>query len=432
MWSPAAVDTPASGHSSPPEGWGAALEPQDWATIDAVERSLRGARDLLTWFEEARSRDGFSQVFPLERTFNRPGSSFGFFGHAEIGRGSRVPVMGNTQRMFYDAPRVPATCAAEASAWTRERLREFVLRYFMRVSDFRAPEAYAETGLTAPPPLLRPLSWCSKTGSELRGFGFAQLYYKLRNGRVGRFPESQRYAILDLREIKARFEWVVLRVRIFDFSVRIRPFGREGPELSLPLDEQSLVVVAPDLVIDREDPTALLAGCYGFGYAFIRDPQRRGILAYGPGQFDAALQLLRWDVDRRGETFVDMLFLANRPTEIMSLALDPIQWGLRIAPRLLPLPQVPTPRAELLRRSPLQAARVDPVSLYIDLMDALTLGYTARRLCINRDQLDRDFLVQHFMQHYNAVVGSLLTWRLIPDWLDTHDIPAWVVSGVSA
>ena len=51
---------------------------------------------------------------------------------------------------------------------------------------------------------------------------------------------------------------------------------------------------------------------------------------------------------------------------------------------------------------------------------------------ISRRQLEKDFLVQHFKQHYVTIVGSLLTWRQIPDWLDGRALPEWVLTGKSS
>ena len=80
---------------------------------------------------------------------------------------------------------------------------------------------------------------------------------------------------------------------------------------------------------------------------------------------------------------------------------------------------------------PLRLGQFNPVYAYIDVANALTFGQAGARLCITRDQLDKRFLVQHFMQHYQAITGSLLTWRQVPDWLDTASLPDWVVNGTS-
>jgi hypothetical protein len=38
----------------------------------------------------------------------------------------------------------------------------------------------------------------------------------------------------------------------------------------------------------------------------------------------------------------------------------------------------------------------------------------------------------HFVQHYNAVLGSRQTWEMFPDWTAESKLPDWVKSGDSA
>ena len=410
------------------------LTAEDLAILSTVERSLEGGLDLLAWYEQARASNGFDAVFPLERTFNRPGSSFGFFGTASLPDRDPLPVMGNVQRMFYDTARVPPDLHDRATDWMHQQMREFVLRYFMRVSDFRAPETFVGDDDHADMPrLLKPFSWCPRNSYEPRGFGFSQLFYKRRDGTVGKFAEREQPAIVDLRELGSLYEWIVLKVRIFDFDLRFRPFGEAGPEIVLGLNEESLLVVSPEFILDVDHPEPGVLGEYGLGYAFIRNP-RGGLVAYGPGQFEVAIELMRFQVREAGDTAVDMLFVANRPTEIVNLVLDPLDWGFRVADALLfGVPsQVFAPLKAILATAPLRLGQFDPVYAYIDVANLLTFGEAGSRLCITRDQLDKRFLVQHFMQHYQAIVGSLLTWRQIPNWMDMAALPDWVVNGTSA
>jgi hypothetical protein len=74
----------------------------------------------------------------------------------------------------------------------------------------------------------------------------------------------------------------------------------------------------------------------------------------------------------------------------------------------------------------------DPVSSYISLANLLTADRASHDFCISREQLEKDLLAQHFTQHYATIVGSLLTWRQIPDWLDSAALPEWVVKGKSS
>ena len=48
------------------------------------------------------------------------------------------------------------------------------------------------------------------------------------------------YAIVDLREIGPTYDWVVLKVRIFDFRLSFQPFGPGGIDDSQNLRRQPL------------------------------------------------------------------------------------------------------------------------------------------------------------------------------------------------
>jgi hypothetical protein len=65
-------------------------------------------------------------------------------------------------------------------------------------------------------------------------------------------------------------------------------------------------------------------------------------------------------------------------------------------------------------------------------MNAFTAGQSADLFCISKEQLERTFLLQHFMQHYETAAGSLFTWRQVRDWLDEASIPQWVKTGRSS
>lgn len=404
------------------------LEVED-RLLASVDGYIAKGVELQAWWRETRRRGSFEQRFELGRTYDEPDTSFGFFDTAPV-NGEPTPVMGNFQCMFYDRPKVPPEKEAAGTEWIRRQLREFVLHYFMRVSDFRAPEGFAESWTPPTSELFTAVSWCSKPQDSLRGFGFQQLYYKTRDGEVGAFPEAERYAIVDLRELGRRYEWIILRVRIFNFNLVSQPLGAGTPSLSVPLQEESLLVVAPQFICNEENPGPGVLGRYGFGYSFIKNPMPR-LLAYGPGEFDAALELIDFEVLEDGRVQVPMVFVANQPTRIVNLTLDPVSLafaGASLATfglfnRLLePLRQT----AETL---PVPRLQVDPVFAYIDLAALATGGLSATDLCITREQLYKQFLVQHFEEHYNTIDGSLHVWREVADWLDTAALPGWVRTG---
>ena len=128
-----------------------------------------------------------------------------------------------------------------------------------------------------------------------------------------------------------------------------------------------------------------------------------------------------------------MIFIANRPTSVANIEINPLGWGLRLADLFsfgLAAPILNPARAIVERFSP--NITVDPVTAYITAANALTGNYAADALCISMEELEKLFLVQHFQQHYQTIVGSLETWRRFPDWLDQKSLPAWVISGVGS
>jgi hypothetical protein len=158
------------------------------------------------------------------------------------------------------------------------------------------------------------------------------------------------------------------------------------------------------------------------------------VVAYGPGQFQAAVELIRFCVEPSGKVNVHMVFVVNRPDRITNFELRPLEWGFDLADALTmgASSRVLGPFQRLAESLPFRLGPFDPIYLYVSLANALTGGAAAREFCISRDQLDKRFLIQHFMEHYNTIVGSLLTWRQIPDWLDEGALPDWVVSGRSS
>jgi hypothetical protein len=408
----------------------AALTEEDLRVLGSVEGYLADGLALKHWWEEADRVKSYEQQFKLERTFNRPGGSYGFFGQAPVRHGT-LPVMGSVQDMFYDRPNVPPGLARESTEWMGEQIREFVLHYFMRVSSFRQPEPFAVAGRSAPPSWLGRLSWCPEPRIVHEGFGFSQLFYKLSaTGEIGKFSTQDEFAIVDLREIGKKYEWIVLKVRIFDFNLRLRPFGANGPELVFGLNEESYLVLSSDFIVDQSRPTPGVIGRYGLGYAFIKSPTQ-GLVAYGPGEFDAAFELIQFEILESGEINVHMVFVVNRPNRIANVVLDPLDWSFRIAD-LMTLgvsSKFLAPVKNTLDMFPIRLTGFDPVFSFIALANTLSAGQAAEQLCISKEQLDKAFLLQHFMQHYQTIVGSLLTWRQIGNWLDSNSVPEWVVTG---
>ncbi len=402
----------------------------DPAVLEGAEVYLARGLALKRWWDQGGACAPPTRQFPLTRIVNEPDASCGFFGEATVeGRG--MPVMGNFQSLLYDQPKAPRTDQGRAAQFMRDQMREFVLHYFMRISSFALPEDITDEGRSEPPLFLRPFSLCSDAAVNRQGFGFSQLFYKRQGtGEIGTFPPEERSKIIDLRRIGTDFEWIILYVNLFGFEITYMPFGSQGPKLTLPLPEGSYLIVSRDFVPDLANPEPGVLGRYGFGYAFIRNPTPH-LLAYGPGEFDAAFETIYFNVLADGRVRLDMTFVVNRPENILNPALNPLNWGLQmanwmslgLASRILPPALGPSGLG----------ATGDPVFTFLALANLMTGGLAARELCLSRSQLEKSFLVTHFDQHYTMATGSLLTWRQIPDWLAPQDqLPAWVVNGSAA
>lgn len=402
--------------------------------IERADSALSKGLQLKRWFEKAREENGFSEKFGLTFTYNRPDFAYGFLGTASVD-GSPMPVLGNSQGMFYDQPKAPTESELRKALWMRDQIREFVLHYFMRVSDYRQPQIIVKHDHPPPPPGLGMLDWCSRKEIDRVGFGFSQLYYKEKgSGRIGRFGEDRRFAIVDLRTLGSEYEWIICKVKIFGFDFSFQPLGPQGPSISIPLSEESYLVLSRDFITDSTHPDeSERLGSYGIGYAFIESPGS-SVLAYGPGRFEAAYQVINWEIYRNGRTRVCMDFVANQPKQIVNLPLNPLEWGLAAAEQFPPGLAAPflAPARAASGLIPFSGQGFDPVQAYIFTANLLSGGAAARNLCISIEQLEKVFLVKHFQQHYTTVAGSLLTWRQIRDWLDGEALPRWVKTGRSA
>lgn len=409
------------------EGRGTAtLTDQDKSVIAKVEDTLATGVELKRWWEQKDKAVGYAERFDLVREYNRPDQSFGFFDTATVG-GKQIPVMGVVQEMLYDKSK------QAAGEKVRDEFREFALRYFMRVSAFRQPEAYAESGRRPPASYLRVFSWYPESESREIGFGFSQHYYKLHEGGgVGKFRRREESCIVDLREIGPKYDWIVQKVRIFDFNLEFSPL--ESLKMQVPLKEENFIIVSPDFIVHEDDPRPGVLGEYGFGYAFLAHSSQPSVLAYGPGRFDAAIQLINFSVLKAGEIRCRMVFVVNRPDKILKVDIDPIGWSFSLTNLMTfgLLSRALNPvRGVVERVLPLRIPGVDPLAAYISLANLLTDGMAAQQLGITKTELEKRMLVQHFMQHYQMLTGSLLVWRSIMNWGDTENLPKFCLTGVS-
>ena len=415
------------------------LSQEDRQILAGVERAIASARELKGWWQGIDAAGAYEDRFDVGATHHGPEESFGFFGEAEVSA-TTMPVMGTVQRQLYDRPKAAGSSAAarrKAASWINRQMREFVLHYFMRVSAFSQPEAFPGKNGRPPPSYLRPFSWYPREDGAGLGFGFEQVYYKLAGrDKPQKFAEEDRYAIVDLRQIGETYEWIVLKVDLFSFQFVLAPFGQNQPYGAVPWTEPSYLVLSKDFIVDEEDSEDRDdLGRYGFGSAFLPAAEE-GLLAQGLGRFEAAFQEIRFDVGESGEVASRIAFVASRPRKVVSVSVDPVDWGLRLADAfsLGTASAVIEPMQKLWNRVP-GPGGVDPVQAFITAANMITSGGAARSLGVSRKQLHKSFLVAQFQQHYNAIAGSLMVWRQVPDWLDRPALrqnQEWVVSGRTA
>lgn len=406
------------------------LDDHDLLILRNVDQSLANAIEVKLWWKQKDASQSFAHQFNLIRSFNRPNRAVGFFDSAVV-NGRQMELMGVVQEMFYDRA---DTGSAGILPAIRDELQEFITQYFMRISDFRSPEAAVEhAGENAGGNDF--LSWCSRSTPNWQGFGYSQLYYKLKNsGKTGKFAEDMRYAIVDIRELGKTFEWIVMKVRIFDFNLTFRPFGPDFPAINIPLQEETYAILHEDFIVNLDRAGEKYFGEFGFGYGLLQiDDDRDSLLAYGPGKFHAGFQTIHFQMLPDGQSSVRLVFVVNRPDRLLNVPLNPARWGFGLADMMSlgTASRAFGPLRLVFENFTPTFGTFDPLLTFVELANVLTGGEAARQYCISKEQLEKEMLLQHFMQHYQMIIGSLLTWRQIPDWLDRANLPDWILRGTA-
>ena len=83
----------------------------------------------------------------------------------------------------------------------------------------------------------------------------------------------------------------------------------------------------------------------------------------------------------------------------------------------------------MLESSP-RLGNFDPVTAYMSVADALTAGISNEQLCMSMETIEKQMLLENFIQHYDLIVGSIVTWRQTQDRLDPAQLPPQAISGV--
>jgi hypothetical protein len=408
-----------------------AINDADRVVIDDAELALADGLSLRRWWQQKEATNSYAEPFELARIFNRSARVTGFFDVAPLGNGT-LPVMGLVQEMLFDQPKQALPVKV------RDELREFVLHYFMRVSSFQQPTSYVpedQLRKTNVNRVFQPLSFCPNPVDARAGFGYTQLYYKLRgSGFVGKFPSHLQPRISDLRRLADIYEWIVLQVDILNFNLSFTPFAGDWFSLNFPLREETYIVISKDFVTNVDNPTPDLLGQYGLGYALLKPAPRPTIFAYGPGHFDAGFQLIDFNVDSRGKINVRMVFVSNRPQQVLDLDINPVSVGFAFADLMTfgLASRFFAPVRETLERFSPRLQNLDPVTAYISAVNIATGNFARDELCTSLETLERDpMLLTHFMEHYEMISGALVTWRHVQSWLNRADLPEGLKEGTT-
>ncbi|MCG8462777.1 MAG: hypothetical protein MI919_41355, partial [Holophagales bacterium] len=355
--------------------------PEARPILERVQQGLDDSTELLAWWRRA-SQEGRLEESPAVREPQFGNSNFLFLGSAPLDRGL-LPVIGLEQDLFFD--RIPAPLSRERTSldWYRKQVREFALRYFMRIATTRSFRAEIEGGST---PRERPVFMDS-----YQGWGYYQLYFaSAETGEVREFLPADRFSIIDLREIGPTYEWVVFKIRFFDFIFQRSLVTADGPRLDIPVTLDTYVVIDSRFVVDREDPAPGVIGEYGFGTPVVPVPDPDSILAYGPGQLATAFQFITFQIRENGEIRARLLLVANLPTRLLNFR--PLYLSLDVVDALTL--GLASPLLRRLRRG-LDRARLPPIPLlftFTDLANTLSGGLAAYQWCISRQQLYREVM----------------------------------------
>ena len=411
---------------------GESMTEADRALLRYAERTMADGVELARWWEDKERVGDYAERVDVVHEFDAGNHNFSFFDTAVVNNAA-LPVMGMVQEMFYDRPK---TAKGDL---IRDQLKEFVLHYFMRVSHLRYPDIVPEGGPATRWSIEKMVSWLPDESERQVGMGYQQLYYKLHeSGKIGKFAKEQRPAIVDLREIGEVYDWILLKVDLFDFNVSFAPFGAEAPKLQMPLMESTYLMLGPPFVKNEDNPEPGVLGRYGFTYAFVpcappAPSEGPGAAAYRPGHFAAAIQTVDFTLRQDGEIRVLSAFVVSRPNKVTNVDIAPVDWGLQLADKLTfgVASRLMSPVKAVADRLPLRVNDIDPVAAYIWMANTMTGGLAARRLGISKSTLEKRVLVQHFTQHFEMLNSSLLAWRLVPDWTDRERLPAFCHEGVA-
>ena len=200
---------------------------RDQEILDLVDKSLSEGLEIYRWWAQASCNMDYDETFALLQQPRNDGSSYGFL-HKLTVAGNPLPINGTVQSLMCVPEVHPDEDKDRSRALVERRkreVREFMMRYFMQIASFADPiripidanvagsmvqnigQELVGSAIRSNPLLetayeISPFSWSGNVPSRREGWGYSQLYYKLReNGRIGKFSTSERRVIVDVREV---------------------------------------------------------------------------------------------------------------------------------------------------------------------------------------------------------------------------------------
>lgn len=206
------------------------------------------------------------------------------------------------------------------------------------------------------------------------GFGYEALLHKLKKtAQVKRFVNGTDASALDLSAVGSTYDWMMMRVDIYDF-LRATPMKWFAGPLAKLLKEAAYVVTHEIFAAPvGAPPPGTVAECL-FGYAFLPCACTSAPFGFGPGHFHAAIKQFRFSLLETGDLEIRLSFIvAPRSQKVLDL------WG------------------------------IDPVYKIVGVCNGLTLGRLGIKQ-VAHDWFDRNFLTVHGMVHHNLLIGMEDFW----------------------
>ena len=400
----------------------APLSEEDWRILGQVESSLDAGVQVHKWWKKKDAEDkerrlrnagsAYDECFDLVRTFNPGKRAFAFFDQVALSNPDvqvkeQIPLVGVVQEMTFDYSRGDPED-------NRDQIRQFVMRYLLRVSDYSRPDVF----------IAKTKKRTKEEAKILDGWGYSQVYYKLKaSGAIGKFPEERQAQIVNMEEVGVTYEWLVLNARFFNILMSVPRSGTK-PHLQIPFYFDELVVTSADLIVNVEKPEPGVLARYGYGCAPVRNvAPEEGTLVWGPGRFYPCYSALLFEVRCSGETIVTCPFAANRPDRVFGLSPFPAA----LATGAFKLMTLGLPSGWL----PALNGGVDPVLTPVELLNRATGQIPAKHFGISKDAFVLDLMLEHFSAVYQLLSGAALTYCMVEDWTAPESsLPRWVQTGV--